>query len=56
MPDSDIARRMLLTDSEEYQEMRRAYLEDPEGTAQRAVLSLTVALRQAGINWGPYGD
>jgi HK97 family phage major capsid protein len=38
-----IARHMLLTGSEEYQEAFRAYLEDPEGMAQRAALSLTNA-------------
>lgn len=38
-----IARHMLLTGSEEYQEAFRAYLEDPEGEARRAALSLTNA-------------
>jgi HK97 family phage major capsid protein len=38
-----IARHMLLTGSEEYQEAFRAYIEDPEGMAQRAALSLTNA-------------
>ena len=38
-----IARHMLLTGSEEYQEAFRAYVEDPEGQAQRAALSLTNA-------------
>jgi HK97 family phage major capsid protein len=38
-----IARHMLLTGSEEYQEAFRAYVEDPEGMAQRAALSLTNA-------------
>lgn len=37
---SNIARHILLTGSEEYQEAFRAYLEDPTGNAQRA-LSLT---------------
>jgi HK97 family phage major capsid protein len=38
-----IARHMLLTGSEEYQEAFRAYLEDPQGMAQRTALSLTLA-------------
>jgi HK97 family phage major capsid protein len=38
-----IAEHMLLTGSEEYQEAFRAYLEDPQGMAQRAALSLTLA-------------
>jgi HK97 family phage major capsid protein len=38
-----IARHMLLTGSEEYQEAFRAYVEDPEGMAQRTALSLTLA-------------
>jgi HK97 family phage major capsid protein len=38
-----IARHLLLTGSEEYQEAFRAYVEDPEGMAQRAALSLTLA-------------
>ena len=38
-----IARHMLLTGSEEYQQAFREYLEDPEGMAQRAALSLTLA-------------
>src|SRR5215469_14878646 len=38
-----VARHCLLTGSEEYQEAFRAYLEDPEGMAQRAALSLTLA-------------
>ena len=38
-----IARHMLLTGSEEYQEAFRAYVEDPQGMAQRAALSLTLA-------------
>lgn len=38
-----IARHMLLTGSEDYQEAFRAYLEDPEANAQRAALSLTQA-------------
>jgi HK97 family phage major capsid protein len=38
-----IARHMLLTGSEEYQEAFRQYLEDPEGMAQRAALTLTNA-------------
>jgi HK97 family phage major capsid protein len=38
-----IARHMLLTGSQEYQEAFRAYVEDPEGMAQRAALSLTNA-------------
>lgn len=38
-----VARHMLLTGSDEYQEAFRAYLEDPQGMAQRAALSLTLA-------------
>jgi hypothetical protein len=38
-----VARHMLLTGSEEYQEAFRAYVEDPQGNAQRAALSLTLA-------------
>lgn len=38
-----IARHMLLTGSDEYQDAFRAYVEDPEGQAQRAALSLTLA-------------
>ncbi|HSZ41801.1 MAG TPA: phage major capsid protein [Trebonia sp.] len=38
-----IARHMLLTGSEEYQEAFRAYVEDPQGMAQRAALTLTLA-------------
>jgi HK97 family phage major capsid protein len=38
-----IAEHMLLTGSEEYQETFRAYIEDPQGQAQRAALSLTLA-------------
>jgi HK97 family phage major capsid protein len=38
-----IARHCLLTGSPEYQEAFRAYMEDPEGMAQRAALSLTLA-------------
>lgn len=38
-----IARHILLTGSEEYQEAFRAYMEDPQGMAQRAALSLTLA-------------
>ena len=37
----DIARHMLLTGSQEYQEAFRMYLEDPQGNAQRAALALT---------------
>jgi HK97 family phage major capsid protein len=40
---SNIARHVLLTGSEEYQDAFRAYLEDPQGEAQRAALSLTLA-------------
>jgi len=40
---SNIARHILLTGSEEYQDAYRAYLEDPQGEAQRAALSLTLA-------------
>lgn len=39
----DIARHMLLTGSEEYQEAFRAYVEDPQGMAQRAAMTLTLA-------------
>jgi HK97 family phage major capsid protein len=38
-----IARHILLTGSEEYQEAFRAYMENPEEEAQRAALSLTNA-------------
>lgn len=38
-----IARHLLLTGSEEYQETFRAYVEDPQGMAQRAALTLTLA-------------
>ena len=38
----DIARHILLTGSEEYQDAFRAYLEDPEGNVQRTALSLAV--------------
>lgn len=38
-----IAEHILLTGSEEYQEAFRAYMEDPQGNAQRAALSLTLA-------------
>jgi HK97 family phage major capsid protein len=38
-----IARHILLTGSEDYQEAFRAYMEDPQGEAQRAALSLTLA-------------
>ena len=38
-----IARHCLLTGSPEYQEAFRAYMEDTEGMAQRAALSLTLA-------------
>jgi HK97 family phage major capsid protein len=41
--DPGIARHMLLTGSEEYQEAFRQYVEDPQGMAQRAALSLTLA-------------
>ena len=40
---SNVARHILLTGTEEYQEAFRAYLEDPQGNAQRAALSLTLA-------------
>lgn len=39
----NIARHILLTGSEEYQESFRAYLENPQEEAQRAALSLTQA-------------
>jgi HK97 family phage major capsid protein len=39
----NIARHILLTGSEEYQEAFRAYLENPQEEAQRAALSLTQA-------------
>jgi hypothetical protein len=38
-----IAEHILTTGSEEYQEMFRAYMEDPQGMAARAALSLTLA-------------
>jgi HK97 family phage major capsid protein len=40
---NNIAGHVLLTGSEEYQEAFRAYLQDPQGEAQRAALSLTLA-------------
>ncbi len=40
---NNIARHILMTGSEEYQESFREYLEDPQGNAQRAALSLTLA-------------
>jgi len=40
---SNIARHVLLTGGEEYQATFREYLEDPQGNAQRAALSLTLA-------------
>lgn len=40
---NDIARHLLLTGTEEYQEAFRAYLENPQGEASRAALSLTNA-------------
>jgi hypothetical protein len=36
-----VARHMLLTGSEEYQQAFQAYIEDPEGNAQRTALSLS---------------
>lgn len=42
-PRGGIARHILLTGSDEYQEAFRAYIEDPESNAQRAALSLTSA-------------
>jgi HK97 family phage major capsid protein len=39
----DVARHMLMTGSEEYQEAFRAYVEDPQGNVQRAALTLTLA-------------
>jgi HK97 family phage major capsid protein len=38
-----IGEHILLTGSEEYQDVFRAYMEDPQGNAQRAALSLTLA-------------
>ena len=38
-----IGEHMLLTGGEEYQETFRAYIENPQGMAQRAALSLTLA-------------
>ncbi len=38
-----IAEHMLLTGSQEYQDAFRAYVEDPQGMAQRTALSLTLA-------------
>jgi HK97 family phage major capsid protein len=40
---NNIARHVLLTGSEEYQDAFREYLQDPQGEAQRAALSLTLA-------------
>jgi hypothetical protein len=40
---NNIARHVLITGSEEYQDAFRAYLSDPQGEAQRAALSLTLA-------------
>ncbi|SRR6266567_3774897 len=40
---NNIARHVLITGSDEYQEAFRAYLADPQGEAQRAALSLTLA-------------
>jgi hypothetical protein len=40
---NNIARHILMTGSEEYQETFREYLEDPQGNAQRAALSLILA-------------
>jgi HK97 family phage major capsid protein len=41
--DPGIARHLLLTGSDEYQKAFQAYVEDPEGQASRAALSLTLA-------------
>jgi len=41
--DPGVSRHMLLTGSDEYQEVFRDYIENPEGNAQRAALSLTLA-------------
>jgi HK97 family phage major capsid protein len=38
-----VARHVLLTGSQEYQDTFREYMEDPQGNAQRAALSLTLA-------------
>jgi HK97 family phage major capsid protein len=38
-----IAEHLLTTGSDEYQDMFRAYMEDPQGMAARAALSLTLA-------------
>jgi HK97 family phage major capsid protein len=38
-----VAEHILLTGAPEYQEAFRAYMEDPQGMAQRAALSLTLA-------------
>jgi hypothetical protein len=43
LPTNNIARHILLTGGEEYQEAFRAYLADPQGEAQRAALSLSLA-------------
>jgi hypothetical protein len=40
---NNIARHILLTGAEEYQEAFQEYLQDPQGNAQRAALSLTLA-------------
>jgi HK97 family phage major capsid protein len=42
-PTGGMSRHLLLTGSDEYQEAFRAYVEDPQGMAQRAALSLTLA-------------
>jgi hypothetical protein len=41
--DNNLARHILLTGSEEYQDAFRDYLADPQGEASRAALSLTLA-------------
>jgi len=43
LTNNNIARHILLTGAEEYQDAFREYLEDPQGNAQRAALSLTLA-------------
>ena len=40
---NNIARHVLVTGSDDYQDAFRAYLADPQGEAQRAALSLTLA-------------
>lgn len=43
LKDNNVARHVLLTGSEEYQQAFEDYLEDPQANAQRTALSLTLA-------------